>query len=116
MRYDPENIDKNTLNAAKAFIAEVTKKYDYSGAILFGSRARQTNRPDSDADIAVILHGNTGKFVSTKLEMADIAYDILLDTGVRIQPLPIWEDEWRHPEHYSNPLLLKNIARDGIQL
>lgn len=116
MRHDHENIDSSTLKAAEAFIAEVTKRYDYSGAILFGSRARHTNRVDSDADIAVILHGNTGKFVSTKLEMADIAYDILLETGVRIQPLPIWEAEWAHPDSYSNPLLLENIERDGIRL
>jgi antitoxin ChpS len=48
--------------------------------------------------------------------MDDLAYDVLLDTGIRIQPLPIWEDEWEHPEAYSNPLLLKNIEREGIRL
>ncbi len=109
-------IDPDTARAARAFIAKVTAQYDYAGAILFGSRARHTNRPDSDADIAVLLHGHPGKFVSTKLEMADIAYDVLLETGIRIQPLPIWEDEWDHPEMYSNPLLLKNIKREGVRL
>ena len=48
--------------------------------------------------------------------MNDIAYDILLDTGIRIQPLPIWETKWAHPENYSNPYMLKNIARDGVTL
>ena len=48
--------------------------------------------------------------------MNDIAYDILLDTGIRIQPLPVWDAEWAYPENYSNPHLLHNIARAGIDL
>lgn len=45
-----------------------------------------------------------------------MAYDVLLDTGIRIQPLPILEDQWAQPEQYSNPRLLENIAREGIPL
>lgn len=48
--------------------------------------------------------------------MADLAYDVLLETGIRIQPLPIWEEEWVHPEAYSNPRLLHNIRREGVRL
>jgi antitoxin ChpS len=48
--------------------------------------------------------------------LADVAYAVLLETGIRIQPLPVWEVEWAHPECYSNPQLLANIARDGIRL
>jgi antitoxin ChpS len=61
-------------------------------------------------------HGHPGKFVDVKLAMADIAYDVLLETGIRIQPIPIWDEEWAHPESYSNPLLLRNIDREGIRL
>jgi hypothetical protein len=58
------------------------------------------------------------------LAMADIAYDVLLDTGIHVQPLPIWrsghlaiwEAEWAHPEAYSNPRLLRNLAREGVRL
>ncbi len=110
------NNDPATERAARAFIAKVSARYDFAGAILFGSRARQTNRPDSDANIAVIQHGHPGRFVSTKLEMADITYDTLLEMGIRNQPLPIWKMEWAHPEAYSNPQLLRNIERDGVRL
>jgi len=79
-------IDKGTERTARAFILKVIGQYDYAGVMLFGSRARHTHRPDSDADIAVLLHGHTGKFVDVKLAMADIAYDVLLETGIRIQP------------------------------
>ena len=64
----------------------------------------------------MLLRGCRGAFVDTKLAMADIAYDVLLETGVHIQPLPIWEDEWEHPESYSNPRLLQIINGVGIRL
>lgn len=109
-------IDADTARAASEFVERVAAQYSVSGAILFGSRARGNYRPDSDADIAVLLRGDRGKFVDTKLAMADIAYDVLLETGVHIQPLPIWEEEWEHPESYSNPRLLQSINREGIRL
>lgn len=108
------DIDRETAIATRAFIEMVASRYDLAGAILFGSRARKSHRPDSDADVAVLLHGRPGKFVATKLALADLAYDILLETGIRIQPFPIWEEEWEHPEAYSNPRLLHNIEREGI--
>ncbi|MBL8416389.1 MAG: nucleotidyltransferase domain-containing protein [Propionivibrio sp.] len=109
-------LDDDTAIAARAFIAKVSGSYDLAGAILFGSRARRNHRPDSDADIAVLLHGSRGHFLDTKLAMADMAYEVLLETGVLIQPLPVWEDEWLHPETYKNPALLRNISRDGVRL
>ena len=112
----PSVIDTETLKATQAFMVAVANRYDLAGAILFGSRARRSHRPDSDADVAVLLHGQPGQFMATKLDMDDLAYDVLLDTGIRIQPLPIWEEEWDHPEAYSNPRLLYNIERDGIRL
>jgi hypothetical protein len=48
--------------------------------------------------------------------MADVAFDILLDSNILISPLPIWEDDWRHPEHHENPRLLENIRREGVVL
>lgn len=64
----------------------------------------------------MLLRGHRGKFIATKLAMADLVYDVLLETGIRIQPLPIWEEEWEHPETYSNPRLLHIIEREGIRL
>lgn len=110
------DIDPETLGAAHAFLERVAARYDLAGAYLFGSRARKSHRPDSDADVAVLLRGRPGRFVATKLAMADLAYDVLLDTGIRIQPLPIWEEEWNNPNGYSNPRLLQNIGREGIPL
>ncbi|MGH8226465.1 MAG: nucleotidyltransferase domain-containing protein [Steroidobacteraceae bacterium] len=109
-------IDDTTRRAARLFLGRLAPQFDIVGAILYGSRARGTHRPDSDADVLVLLKGLHGKFVRVKLEMTDVAYDVLLETGVYISPLPVWLDEWEHPDRYSHPELLRNIAREGIEL
>lgn len=109
-------IDPLTAEAIRAFVDKLESRSDFTGVILFGSRARNTHREDSDADVAILLSGTPGKFVATKLAMDDMAYDVLLDTGIRIQPLPVWQTEWDNPDEYSNPWLLKNIASEGIRL
>jgi predicted nucleotidyltransferase len=97
-------------------MGRLSDRYDLAGVILFGSRARRNHRPDSDADIAVLLRGRRGQFLDTKLALADIAYDVLLETGILIQPFPIWEEDWEHPERSANPALLRNISREGVRL
>lgn len=109
-------IDPVTENAVRQFLGLLAGRYDMAGAMLYGSRARGTHRPDSDADVAVLLRGEHQRLLPTTLEMADAAYDVLLETGVNITPFPIWMDEWEHPETYSNPSLLRNIAREGVRL
>jgi len=109
-------IDPATERAVRMFMQQIASQYDVAGVVLFGSRARQTYRPDSDADVAVLLSGPHQRFLPTKLAMADVAFDVLLETSVNISPFPIWLDEWEHPEAYSNPRLLNNIANEGIRL
>ena len=108
--------DSATTQAVRSFVTQAKGRFPVRSAILFGSRARGHFWPDSDADVALVLTGSHGPFLDTKLELADIAYDVLLETGIRIQPLPVWEEEWEHPETYTNPQLLQNIAREGISL
>ncbi|KXS54833.1 MAG: DNA polymerase subunit beta [Marinobacter sp. T13-3] len=100
--------------AILVFAEKLRGHYDASQLILFGSRARGDYHTESDADVAVILPGNPGDFVETKLAMADLAFDTLLEMGVLIQAFPVWESEWDHPASYSNSNILQNIAREGI--
>lgn len=109
-------IDQETAGAIHKFANLIAEKYETDGLILFGSRARQTHETNSDADVAVLLRGEHQRFLPTKLAMSDLAYDILLDTGINISPLPVWQDEWEHPENYANPELLENIRREGVRL
>jgi predicted nucleotidyltransferase len=109
-------MDHNTEETVRRFLAKISPEYEIAGAILYGSRARGTHRPDSDADVAVLLRGKHQRFLSTKLAMADIAFDLMLETGILVSPIPIWMDEWERPEEYSNPSLLHNIAKEGLRL
>lgn len=106
------SIDAETEPTATLFVYRIAAGYGMAQAILFGSHARRTHRPDSDMDMAIILRGEPQRLLPTKLALADLAFDVLLETGIRIQPFPLWKSEWQHPEDYSNPELLANIARD----
>lgn len=107
-------IDGVTTVTVNAFLKRVSTVFPLHRAILFGSRARGDFMNESDADIAVLLSGPRGHFMAAKMAMSDMAFDVMLDTGVRVEAIPIWEEEWASPETFRNPDLLRNIERDGI--
>ena len=109
-------MDSQTERTARLFLEQVNARYDVAGAVLFGSRARHTAGGDSDADIAVLLRGTPGLRTDAAMDMAGIAFDVMLETGVLVDPLPLWDDEWTHPERFSNPALIENIRSDGVRL
>lgn len=109
-------IDAATERAVREFIKRIDGKYPVRGAILFGSRARGTHEPDSDADLAVVLDGVHGDRAAAAMDMAGIAFDVMMKTGVLVQGLPLWEDELARPDSFTNPALIKNILREGIHL
>ncbi len=86
----------------------------YRKLLLFGSRARGDNDPESDADVAVILGGHiTDRWSLKRLIIQDI-YPILLEPGLYIQAWPLAESELGDPGKSSNPALLRNVVREGI--
>jgi len=109
-------LDAETARAARAFMRRLEGKYPVVEGILFGSRARGTHTPESDADIAIVLEGTTGNRYAAGGDMAGIAFDVMLETGVLVEALPLWADELKHPETFSNPALIENIRRDGLRL
>lgn len=110
------DIDPATRSAVDAFIDRLTPRFAVREAILFGSRARGDARPDSDADLAVVLRGTPAPFMETKLSMADAAFDAMLNSGIRIQPLPLWDADRNQPDRWLNPELLHNIEQSGIRV
>jgi predicted nucleotidyltransferase len=109
-------LDPETERAIRAFMQRIAGRYSVSEGILFGSRARHTHHAESDADIAVVLKGTHGNRTAAVVDMAGIAFDVLLETGVLVEALPLWEDEIQHPELFRNPALIQNIRRDGVRL
>jgi uncharacterized protein len=112
----PDRPSPEVLDAIRRFLGVVGQQFPVRGAFLFGSRALGNARPESDADVAVLLHGAPGRRVDEALKMADIAFDVMLETGILIEAIPFWEGEWERPECFNNPALIANIQRDGIRL
>jgi antitoxin ChpS len=96
-------VDEKTKEAIILFVNEIKKSYPVVGVVLFGSRARGDFDVDSDADVAVILNVDQKPPLRIGLEMCDVAYDILEQTGVHITPLPVAARHWNNPEEYSIP-------------
>jgi predicted nucleotidyltransferase len=108
-------LDPDTERAVRDFLARIPPDIKLERAILFGSRARGEHRPDSDADVALVLHehGNDGK---TLMMLAGIAWYVFLDTGIMIQPVTIAIEDWLHPDGFLRPGFLKTVEREGIVL
>jgi len=80
--------------------------------VLFGSRVRGEDRPDSDVDLAVVLKTITDR-IEDRNRLADIAYEAIVETGVDVHAHAVSEDEWEQPERHRNPDLVHAIKRDG---
>ena len=109
-------VDAATLEAARTFLGRVEATYAPVAALIYGSRARGDHGPDSDADLAVILEGEGRDRSAVGRVWSAIAFDVLLETGIRIHALPLWEAELRRPDLFSNPALIANIEREGVRL
>jgi predicted nucleotidyltransferase len=110
-------IDDPVLRAAlRTLDAKLQERFgrNYLRLILFGSRARGDHKPDSDADVAVVLRGPIDNRWSLRRMIVEDTYPILLDTGLYIQAWPFEQRELDDPGMSPNQELLRNVLRDGI--
>jgi predicted nucleotidyltransferase len=81
------------------------------GVILFGSRAREDHRPDSDLDLLVLLEGPLA--LSRDIGLAvDALYPLQLEVDFPIHALPVDVERFEA----RGRLFYRNAARDGIRL
>jgi predicted nucleotidyltransferase len=108
-------LDPETEAAVRTFLGRIPAEHGVIRAILYGSRARGEGRPDSDADVALIVTQGAGD--GERLgRLSDLAYEVFLETGIMIQPVPISAHDWSHPEDFLRPGYLRAVAREGIVL
>lgn len=94
------------------FRAAVTKLYGARAerVVLFGSRARDDARPDSDYDVAVFIR-DAGGFGEESARLASVSTDILLDTGAVISATP-----FPAGAHRERTGFMHELRQDGLDL
>jgi predicted nucleotidyltransferase len=108
-------LDPDTESVVRAFLTRLPADLRVEYAILYGSRARGEDRPDSDADLALILAEGEADWDLVG-DLAELACDVYLERGILVQPVPISLRHWLNPERFPRPGFLRNVARDGIVL
>ncbi len=111
-----KRIDADTARAARAFLQRLGSEYTVIDALLYGSRARGDHTPDSDADLALILKGDKGDRYQVVRDLGGVGFDVMMETGILVHALPLWEGEFREPGRFNNPALIDNIKREGLRL
>jgi predicted nucleotidyltransferase len=101
--FDLSLIRRFRARAEQALPGRVTR------VVLFGSRARREAHARSDWDVAVFL--KDGASSQDTLDLADAAYDLIVETGQTIHPIALSEDG-----QGANPLLLDRIDIEGVAL
>jgi len=110
--------DPKERQALETFRAVLSDRYgaDLKAVYLFGSRARGDHHPDSDADVAVFVDSKDrtrDDLIREQIDLSADAYDIWLDTDVRIQPWVFASEALLHLERDKNAHLLSSILAEG---
>lgn len=103
------------ISALESFLAAVRSHYGdrLHDVVLFGSRARGDNRPDSDVDLAIILKDGDWSFWPEQTRLIDMSFNAFMEAGLDIQAWPIAESAWETPDQHHNPRLIRAARRDG---
>lgn len=105
------NINNPVINGIRLSLEKTIPK-GKGEAILFGSQARGTARPDSDWDVLVILDKDAlepSDYDNITFPLTALGWDL----GERISPVMYTEKEW---ENNKMTPFYKNVQRDGIIL
>jgi len=78
---------------------------------LYGSRARQDSREDSDWDFLILVDGTVDSARTDRIR--HIIYEIELESGNVLSSIVRNRQEWNSPRYRYVPLR-ENIRREGI--
>ena len=88
-------------------------KEKIQSAYLFGSRARGTDRPDSDYDLLLVVEENFS--LSEKDALYDKVMDVLLETGRLISLKIFKQKEFQRLRDLHTPFLSR-VLEEGVKV
>lgn len=97
------------LSMIKTLIREIDPTAD---VILYGSRARGDDHPDSDWDILILVNSKTD--LDYERDFRHRLYEIELELGGAFSVTVHNKTEWRS-KHWMTPLY-QNISREGVRI
>jgi len=102
------NQDRRAVEAASEILR---RQFPVERVILFGSKARGDDDPESDIDLLVL----TTRPVSAadKERMTDALFDLQIERGVVISKLVVPLDDWEHGLYQALPIRWQ-IEREGV--
>ncbi|MEW5920384.1 MAG: nucleotidyltransferase domain-containing protein [Bacillota bacterium] len=106
-------LKEKEIEALRIFSEKIRQELgDHLIAIkIFGSKARGTDTPHSDLDVAIIVDEESLAYEDAVL---DIAFDLNLDFDLYISPKIISCEMFNHPVWRLSPFL-KNIQKEGVE-
>jgi predicted nucleotidyltransferase len=93
--------------------AKVAERLPLSRLVLFGSRARGDNEPDSDIDVLVVLDGPVSR--ESEEYVRSCAWELSYENGVVIFPLVVARAEWEEGPT-SASLLAVAVGNEGVEV
>jgi len=105
------------MNRKQLIINKIVKlaqaNFPNSEIFLYGSRARNDSRKDSDWDLLVLLNTTLLSF-SNEQKILDDFYELELESGEIFSPLIYTKSDWES-KHFFTPLY-ENIQNEGIRI
>lgn len=105
MKRKTQHISKMIRN----YINAIDPKAD---VILYGSRARGDERPDSDWDILILT--NNAVDVVTERKFRNKLYDLELETGEALSVFVYSKNDWQTRQRITP--FFHNVSREGIRI
>jgi predicted nucleotidyltransferase len=101
-----------TQQIGKLIRQSITLIDPHAEVILYGSRARGDERPDSDWDILVLTDGSVD--LITERKFRGKIYDLELETGEPFSMFVYSKNDWQTKQRISP--FYQNVAREGVRL
>ncbi len=100
--------DRRAVAAASAMLRQ---RFDVAEVVLFGSKARGDDRPESDIDLLVLTRGPASD--ELKRTMTDALFDLEIELGVVFSKLVVPIDEWNNGLYRVLPIR-RAVDEDGV--